>query len=75
MTQTSNDQNKDPRIESAISHWAPRFVANGVPMTDFLEVTASLHHWDDWCSAWSQRAAIHEGLGHEAFNSSNRYTT
>ncbi|MEI7428436.1 MAG: alpha/beta hydrolase [Betaproteobacteria bacterium] len=74
MTQTSNEQNKDPRIESAISHWAPRFVANGVPMTDFLEVTASLHHWDDWCSAWSQRAAIHEGLGHEAFNDGYTYS-
>ena len=22
---------KDPRVEAAISHWAPRFVANGVP--------------------------------------------
>jgi len=74
MTQTSNELNKDPRIESAISHWAPRFVANGVPMTDFLEVTASLHHWDDWCSAWSQRAAIHEGLGHEAFNDGYTYS-
>lgn len=74
MTQTANEQNKDPRIESAISHWAPRFVANGVPMTDFLEVTASLHHWDDWCSAWSQRAAIHEGLGHEAFNDGYTYS-
>jgi len=74
MTQTSNEQNKDPRIESAISHWAPRFVANGVPMTDFLEVTASLYHWDDWCSAWSQRAAIHEGLGHEAFNDGYTYS-
>jgi 2,6-dihydroxypseudooxynicotine hydrolase len=43
-------------------------------MTDFLEVTASLHHWDDWCSAWSQRAAIHEGLGHEAFNDGYTYS-
>jgi 2,6-dihydroxypseudooxynicotine hydrolase len=74
MTQTTNAQTKDPRIESAISHWAPRFVANGVPMTDFLEVTASLEHWDNWCQAWSQRAAIHEGLGHEAFNDGFEYS-
>ena len=32
---------KDPRVEAAISHWAPRFVANGVPLSDFEEVTAS----------------------------------
>ena len=33
---------KDPRVEAAISHWAPRFVINGVPLTDFQEVTASI---------------------------------
>jgi hypothetical protein len=32
----------DPRVQSAIAHWAPRFVSNGVPLTDFQEVTASL---------------------------------
>ena len=56
----------DPRVESAIAHWAPRFVANGVPLTDFQDVTASLDRWEDWCAAWSTRAAIHEGLGHTA---------
>jgi 2,6-dihydroxypseudooxynicotine hydrolase len=59
-------QNKDPRVLSAIAHWAPRFVANGVPMTDFQEVTANLDHWDNWCSAWSARASIHEAMGREA---------
>jgi 2,6-dihydroxypseudooxynicotine hydrolase len=57
---------KDPRVEAAISHWAPRFVANGVPLADFEEVTASCERWEDWCSAWSARAAIHEKLGAEA---------
>src|SRR5262249_56361002 len=56
----------DPRVRSAISHWAPRFVANGVTLTDFEEVTASLLAWDDWCRAWSERAAQHERLGREA---------
>ena len=57
---------RDPRIESAISHWAPRFVINGVPLTDFQEVTAPLQSWDEWCAAWSKRAAVHEGLGETA---------
>ena len=56
----------DPRVDAAIAHWAPRFVANGVPLADFEEVTGSLSRWDDWCSAWSARAAIHEALGREA---------
>jgi dienelactone hydrolase len=57
---------RDPRVEAAISHWAPRFVANGVPLTDFEEVTAGCERWEDWCNAWSARAAIHEELGDQA---------
>lgn len=57
---------RDPRVEAAISHWAPRFVANGVPLTDFQEVTAGVERWEDWCSAWSARAALHEDLGLKA---------
>ena len=53
----------DALVQSAIAHWAPRFVSNGVPLTDFQEVTAGIERWDDWCSAWSGRAAIHEDLG------------
>jgi 2,6-dihydroxypseudooxynicotine hydrolase len=56
----------DPLIKAAISHWGPRFVANGVTLTDFEEVTGSLSSYDDWCRAWSARAAHHEQLGREA---------
>ena len=53
----------DARVQSAIAHWAPRFVSNGVPLTDFEEVTAGVERWEDWCRAWSARAAVHEELG------------
>lgn len=53
-------------VQSAISHWAPRLVANGVPLTDFQEITAGLSRWEDWCPAWSARAAAHEVIGLEA---------
>ena len=56
----------DARVQSAIHHWAPRFVANGVPLTDFQEVTAGLERWEDWCSAWCARAAQHEAIGRTA---------
>ena len=56
----------DALVQSAIAHWAPRFVANGVALTDFEEVTASIEKWDDWCGAWSDRAAQHEAMGREA---------
>ena len=56
----------DPIVKSAIAHWGPRFVANGVALTDFEEVTASIASWNDWCAAWSARAAVHEAMGREA---------
>jgi 2,6-dihydroxypseudooxynicotine hydrolase len=56
----------DARVTSAIAHWGPRFVANGVALTDFEEVTASLGAWGDWCRAWSARAALHEKMGRQA---------
>lgn len=58
----------DPRVASAIAHWAPRFVANGVTLTDFQEVTASIRSWDEWCAKWSARADIHAALGCEALS-------
>ena len=54
---------KDPRVASAISHWAPRFVSNGVLLADFEDVTGKLERWEDWCAAWSARAKVHEDLG------------
>ena len=57
---------QDPRIASAISHWGPRFVSNGVVLTDFQEVTSGIVRWEDWCAAWCARAAVHETLGREA---------
>lgn len=56
----------DALVESAIAHWAPRFVSNGVPLTDFEEVAGGVSRWEDWCGAWSARAAVHEQLGRAA---------
>jgi len=66
MANPAASKSTDPRITSAIGHWGPRFVTNGVALTDFEEVTASISSWDDWCRAWSARAAIHEQMGREA---------
>src|SRR6266700_2793776 len=66
MTIAAREKAVDPRVSAAIAHWAPRFVTNGVALTDFEEVTAEIASWDDWCAAWSGRAAIHERMGREA---------
>jgi dienelactone hydrolase len=57
---------QDALVKSALSHWAARFVANGVVLTDFEEVVGAVERWDDWCKAWSDKAAVHEALGREA---------
>lgn len=62
----------DPRVESAIAHWAPRFVSNGVLLADFQEVTAGIERWEEWCEAWSKRATVHEALGREALDGGYR---
>jgi 2,6-dihydroxypseudooxynicotine hydrolase len=56
----------DPILVSAIAHWGARFVANGVNLSDFEDVTASMKSYDEWCAAWSKRAALHEQIGREA---------
>jgi dipeptidyl aminopeptidase/acylaminoacyl peptidase len=57
---------KDKRVEIALRAWAPRFVASGVPLADFEEVTGGISRWDEWCAAWSARAAVHEEIGRQA---------
>jgi len=64
----------DPRVSSAISHWAPRFVSNGVLLADFEDVTRSLTRWEDWCAAWSARAQVHEDLGRSSLKEGYKLT-
>jgi 2,6-dihydroxypseudooxynicotine hydrolase len=55
----------DPRLHHA-ANFLSRFTVNGVAAGDFHDVLSSLASWDDWCRAWSARAAVHEALGKEA---------
>jgi dienelactone hydrolase len=57
----------DERIKHA-RNWLSRFTVNGVAPSDFDDVVSSLESWDDWCRAWSERAAVHEALGREALD-------
>jgi dienelactone hydrolase len=71
---TASQASQDSLVRAAVSHWGPRFVANGVTLTDFEEVTAAIPTWNDWCRAWSERAATHEQLGREALDT-KRYVS
>jgi dienelactone hydrolase len=56
----------DPRVRSAIAHWAPRMVANGVDYNDFVTTTARVTSWSDWCAQWSLTAVRHERIAADA---------
>ena len=56
----------DPRLQAAVAHWGARFVANGVALTDFEDVTRAISSYDDWCRAWSGKGAVHEQIGRDA---------
>lgn len=56
----------DERVQSAIDHWGPRFIANGIDFNDFQRVTRSVESWDDWCWKWSECGLVHEQMGGQA---------
>ncbi len=56
----------DPRVASAVAHWAPRFIANGVDFNDFQATTARVERWEQWCAEWKRTAEVHERLAREA---------
>jgi pimeloyl-ACP methyl ester carboxylesterase len=46
----------DPLVESAIAHWAPRFLQNGVDYNDFVATTARIATWEQWLPEWCATA-------------------
>jgi 2,6-dihydroxypseudooxynicotine hydrolase len=64
----------DADIESAIAHWAPRFVTQGVDANDFRRVTGALERWDDWLAAWRANGDLHANLAETAERDGYRLT-
>lgn len=56
----------DKYVKHARESWLARCTLNGVNASDFMDITGSIESWDDWCEAWSARAAIHEEFGRAA---------
>jgi dienelactone hydrolase len=56
----------DPRVEAAIAHWAPRFIAQGIDYNDFIRTTQRIDRWGSWCTEWQRTAQEHEALARAA---------
>ncbi|HEX4033126.1 MAG TPA: alpha/beta hydrolase [Solirubrobacteraceae bacterium] len=46
----------DAAVASAIEHWAPRCIQNGVDYNDFAATTARVQTWAQWLPEWSKTA-------------------
>lgn len=56
----------DPKIESAVRNWAPRFTSQGVDYNDFVRVTSGLERWQEWLDAWCANGDMHAELAARA---------
>jgi dienelactone hydrolase len=57
---------RDARVRIAAAHWGPRFVANGVDLSDFTATLERIQTWDQWLAEWSRTAEGYERLAREA---------
>src|SRR4051812_48480269 len=56
----------DARVQSAIDHWAPRFVQAGMDSSDFLATVAGVERWEDWLDAFAGLGDAHAARAAEA---------
>src|SRR4051794_27238098 len=49
----------DGRVQSAIDHWAPRFVQAGMDYSDFHATVADVERWEDWLDAFRALGDAH----------------
>jgi 2,6-dihydroxypseudooxynicotine hydrolase len=49
----------DARVQSAIDHWAPRFVQAGMDYSDFIRTSAGVERWEDWLDAFRGLGDFH----------------
>jgi hypothetical protein len=60
----------EQRVHDSRFHHAANCISrscvNGIAVSAFNDVLGAIDSFDDWCRAWSERAAVHERLGEEA---------
>src|SRR2546423_8385408 len=66
MTTTDRGSDLDRRVAVAIEHWGPRFVAQGVDLSDFNRTVARITRWSEWCGEWGRTGQEHEAAAEAA---------
>lgn len=57
---------QDQDVRTAVAHWGPRMIQNGVDYNDFVAVTGRTRTWADWLGEWERAADGHAALAAEA---------
>lgn len=65
---------RDANVQAAITHWAPRFMQNGIDYAVFVATTDRIMTWDQWLPEWSRTADEFASLADEAEAAGHRTT-
>lgn len=61
-----HDEGQDQDVRTAVAHWGPRMLQNGVDYNDFVAVTGRTGTWADWLDEWERAADGHAELAADA---------
>lgn len=64
----------DADIETALAHWAPRLIQNGVDYNDLMATVARTDTWADWLPQWNRTADEQAAFAAEADAGGHRIT-
>ena len=64
----------DAAVETALAHWGPRLIQNGVDYNDMLATIARIDTWDRWLPEWNRTADEQAEFAGEADAAGHRLT-
>jgi 2,6-dihydroxypseudooxynicotine hydrolase len=64
----------DAAIETALAHWGPRMIQNGVDYNDLMATVARTSSWSDWLPEWNRTADSQASFAAEADAAGHRLT-
>jgi pimeloyl-ACP methyl ester carboxylesterase len=56
----------DAEVETALRHWAPRLIQNGVDYNDMIATTSRIDTWPHWLPEWNRTADQQADFAREA---------
>jgi pimeloyl-ACP methyl ester carboxylesterase len=64
----------DAAIETALAHWGPRLIQNGVDYNDLMATVARTSSWEEWLPEWNRTADSQAEFAEEADAAGHRLT-